>query len=460
VAPPPDGRGGLAALRRGLSAVAIDLSPLRVSRDYRRLVAGQVISALGTSAVLVALPFQIYVVSRSAPLVGLLGAFELVPIAVVSLLGGAFLDRRDRRPILVLAQLLVMVTAASLGALSLADGHPPAVLILLLGGLLAGGGALDQVARNSIYPRLLGPEHLRPGLALGYGIYQVIGIAGPSLGGLLIVALGVGGTYVADAASCLGLLAVAVSMSPQPPPPIEGEHPPVLRAIGDGLAYVRRQPALAASFIVDINAMLFGMPRALFAVLALTVYHAGAGGTGLMYSAIAVGGTLAVVSSGWVERVRRVGRLVIGAVVVWGLAIVGVGLVRSLPLAMAFLVLAGWADSISAVGRQTISQLLTPEVMRGRMSSVYLLVVTGGPRLGDIESGLVAGLTGALASVWIGGVACVAGAGLVALAFPQLAAFDGSAVTPHTVDPQPPAAAPSGDVPGRDGVAVGRGRSG
>jgi MFS family permease len=171
-------------------------------------------------------------------------------------------------------------------------------------------------------------------------------------------------------------------------------------------------------------------------VLSLTVYHAGAGGTGAMYSAIAIGGTLAVLSSGWIPRVRRLGRLVIAAVVLWGLAILACGLVRSLAAAMAFLVLAGWADSVSAVCRTTISQLLTPEGMRGRMSSVYLLVVTGGPRLGDIESGLVAGLAGALGSVVIGGIGCVIGAGAVALTFPQLAAFDAEAAATSQL-PQP-----------------------
>jgi MFS family permease len=418
-----------------LRRIAIDLSPLRSSREFRLLSAGQVVSTLGSQAALVALPFQIYVVSRSAALVGLLGAFELGPMIVVSLVGGALLDRHDRRPILALAQIGVMGAAGLLALLAVATGKPPVILILLLGGLLAGSSSLDATARAAILPRLLGPEKLRAGLAFNYGTYQVTGVAGPGLGGLLITLIGVGGTYVIDAVSCLGLLAAALAMTPQPPP--EGAiHPPVRAAIADGLRHVRNTPALASSFLIDLGAMLFGMPRALFAVLSLTVYHAGAGGTGAMYSAIAIGGTLAVLSSGWIPRVRRLGRLVIAAVVLWGLAILACGLVRSLAAAMAFLVLAGWADSVSAVCRTTISQLLTPEGMRGRMSSVYLLVVTGGPRLGDIESGLVAGLAGALGSVVIGGIGCVIGAGAVALTFPQLAAFDAEAAATSQL-PQP-----------------------
>jgi hypothetical protein len=176
--------------------------------------------------------------------------------------------------------------------------------------------------------------------------------------------------------------------------------------------------------VIDINAMLFGMPRALFVVLSLTVYHAGAGGAGLLYAAIAVGGTLAVLGSGWVQHVNRLGRVTIGMVVIWGAAIGGAGLVRSILPAAILLAFAGWADGLSAVCRSTISQTVTPDSMRGRMSAVFGLVVAGGPRLGDIESGLVAGLAGALNSVLIGGIGCIVGVGATVLAFPQLAAYE------------------------------------
>jgi hypothetical protein len=166
------------------------------------------------------------------------------------------------------------------------------------------------------------------------------------------------------------------------------------------------------------------MPRALFAVLSLSVYHAGAGGAGLLYTAVSAGGTLAVLTSGWVGQARRLGRIVIAMVVLWGAAIAGVGLVTSLAPAVALLMLAGYADTVSAFCRTTINQTVTPDALRGRMSAVYSLVVTSGPRLGDIESGAVAGLTSARFSVVSGGLACVAGVGLIMLAFPTLAAYD------------------------------------
>lgn len=372
---------------------------------------------------MVALPFQIYVLTRSATLVGLLGLFELGPIIVVSLIGGAIADRHDRRPILVAAQLGVICTTALLFVLSLAVHRPPAVAILILGGALAGCTALDGVTRGAIIPQILGPENLRSGLALSYGLYQSTGIIGPAIGGIVIGLIGVRWMYLADAVSCVALLVASLAIASQPPHAGAG-HLPVGKSIAEGLRFVVSNRALAGSFAIDVNAMLFGMPRALFAVLALNVYHAGAGGTGLLYTAIAVGGTIAVLGSGWVQHVNRLGRWTIVMVLFWGVSIGAAGLVRTIWLAAILFAVAGWADGISAVCRTTISQTLTPDRLRGRMSAVFNLVVTSGPRLGDIESGLVAGLVGPLDSVLIGGIGCIAGVGLTLLAFPQLNAYE------------------------------------
>lgn len=413
-----------------LKRIAVDVTPIRVSRDFRLLTAGGVVSSLGTQAVLVAMPFQIYVLSHSATLVGLLGLFELGPMCVISLVGGAIADRMDRRPVLAVAQVGVIAVTGLLFVLSFAVRDPPVVAILLLGGLLAGCTALDGVARGSILPGVLGPRHLRSGLAFSYGMYQAMGIIGPGLAGVMIGLLGghndlagVRWMYLFDAVSCGGMLVAALAIAPQPPHRSEG-HLPVTKAIAEGLRFVGSNKALAGSFVIDINAMLFGMPRALFAVLSLSVYHAGAGGTGLLYTAIAVGGTLAVLGSGWVQHVNRLGRMTIVMVLLWGLAIGGAGLVRTIWPAAMLLAFAGWADGISAVCRSTISQTVTPDRLRGRMSSVFSLVVTSGPRLGDIESGLMAGLAGALNSVLIGGIGCLIGVGVTVIAFPELAAYE------------------------------------
>lgn len=404
------------------------MTPIRESREFRLLAIGGTISSFGAQMALVALPIQIYVISHSAALVGLLGLFELGPMIVVSLVGGAIADRQDRRPVLAAAQISMIIVTTALAVLSFVVHDPPVIAILVLGGVLAGCASLDGVARGSMIPGILGPDLLRSGLAFNYGMYQATGIVGPGVGGLLMGALG--GTsesaaliYVLDAISCVAMLWAALEIGPQPPHAVK-EHLPVREAIVEGLKFVASKKALAGSFVIDINAMLFGMPRALFVVLSVTIYHAGAGGTGLLYSAIAVGGTMSVLTSGWVQYVNRLGRLTIAMVTLWGAAIGASGLVDSIFPAAILLAVAGWADGLSAVCRSTIGQTLTPDRMRGRMSSVFSLVVTSGPRLGDIESGLVAGLVGAMNAVLIGGAGCIIGVGVTVLAFPELAAYE------------------------------------
>jgi hypothetical protein len=252
-------------------------------------------------------------------------------------------------------------------------------------------------------------------------------VVGPAIGGLLISAFGLSIPYAVDAVSCLGMAGAAFLLSPQPVDP-GVVHEPVLRSIRSGLSFVRRLPALMGSFVIDLSAMTFGMPRALFPVLAVSVYGAGASGTGLLYAAVAAGSTVAALTTGWLIRARFLGRIVLVAVAAWGIFIAAAGFVDTIWPAAACFALAGAADSISAVCRSTISQTLTPDRMRGRMSSVFSLVVAGGPRLGDVESGTVAALTSPAFSVVSGGLVCFASVGLIAAAFPQLAAYDGDAV--------------------------------
>jgi MFS family permease len=407
-----------------LARLRPDLTPLRDSRDLRLLVAGNLVTGMGTQAALVALPYQLYVETHSAFLVGLLGAVELGPLVVMALYGGALADRIDRRRLLLLDQIFLVAAAAALALLARAD-HPPVVLLYVLGGLLAGFGAIQNVGRSAIVPNLVSPALLRQALALNFGLYQLTLVAGPGLGGLLIAWQGVGTAYWVDAGSCLAMVAALVAMAPQPPQVQVGADPVRIReSIADGLRFVRGNQALMGSFAIDLLAMTFGMPRALFAVLSLTVYHAGAEGTGLLYAAVSAGATVAALTTGWLGHARRLGRIVIGAVVVWGLAIAAAGAVPSLWPAVALLAVAGAADSVSAVCRSTINQTVTPDHMRGRMSSVFSLVVTSGPRLGDVEAGAAAGAFGPRASVVSGGLACALGVAAIVALFPDLYSYD------------------------------------
>jgi MFS family permease len=405
--------------------IAVDLTVLRESRDLRLLTIGQAFASIGTQAVLVAIPFQIYTLTGSAALVGLVGAAELVPLIVGSLFGGAWADRHDRRRVLLVSQAVECAVAGGLAAAAF-GGEPPVALVFVLAALLAGVGAVVNVARSAAVPALAGAR-VRSALSINFGVSQLASIIGPGLGGLVIAVWGVEAVYVGDALGFGVLFAATVAMRPLPPT-LPGQEPApasLVRSIADGLRFVRRNRTLVGSFVIDLAAMTFGMPRALFAVLALTVYDAGASGTGLLYASVSAGATIAVLTTGWIEHARWLGRITVGAVIVWGLAIAGAGLMPSLAPAALLLAVAGAADSVSAVCRTNINQAATPEPMRGRMSAVFMLVVTSGPRFGDVESGLAASALGAQAAVVTGGLACVAAVGLTVWAFPQLVAYDG-----------------------------------
>jgi MFS family permease len=409
-----------------LSRIAVDVQPLRESRDFRLLTAGTLITGLGTQATLVALPYQVFVITGSAFLVGLIGAAELGPLIIASLFGGALADRFDRRRLLLFCQLALVAIAAAL-AVAAATGPPPIWILFVLAAAMAGASAIERVVRSAIVPNTVSKERLPAAISLTYGLYQLTQVAGPGLGGVLIAVFGLATPYAVDAVSCLGMAGAAALMSAQPPVAVEA-HEPVLRSIRSGLAFLRTLPAVTAGFVMDLSAMTFGMPRALFPVLALTVYHAGAAGTGLLYAAVAAGATVAALTTGWMSHARRLGRIALVAVAFWGVFIAAAGFVGTIWAAAALFALAGAADSVSAVCRSTMMQVLTPERMRGRISSVFSLVVAGGPRLGDIESGTVATLATPAFSVVSGGLVCLASVGIVALAFPQLAAYDAAEV--------------------------------
>jgi MFS family permease len=400
-----------------------DLTPFRRSRELRLVVGGNFISNLGAQATLVALPYQLYIVTHSALLVGLLGAVELLPLVAMSLAGGALADRSDRRRLALLAQIGVLAGAGGL-AVAAFLGHPRLVTLYVLGGLLAGFNALQNATRSAMIPNLVPDrEMLPPALAMNYGLSTLSTVVGPGLGGILIGVFGVQAAYTIDACSCLATVITLLPIAPQPVPALEAASESLGRSIVEGLRYVRGNRALVGSFAIDLVAMTFGMPRALFAVLAVSVYHAGASGTGVLYASVAVGATVSALLTGWIKHARRLGLIAIWAVAGWGVAIALAGVVNSLWLAAGMLALAGAADSISAVCRSTINQSVTPDSMRGRMSSVFGVVVTGGPRLGDIESGTVAAAGGVRFSIVSGGLLCLLGLAVITLAFPQLSSY-------------------------------------
>ena len=404
----------------------VDLTPLRASRQFRLLYIGQTISYLGTQMTAVAAPVQVYQLTGSSLAVGLLGLVQLPLLIVGSLLGGSLADTYDRRKVLLVAQLLLVATTVGL-ALNTVIGEPRLWAIYVLSGLAAGFSGIDHPTRSSSVPVLVERRSLPAALALNQLMWQLGLIVGPLVAGLLIAQVSLAATYWLDVATYAASIGALLAMRPIIP---EGSDERDGRAsILAGVHFLKGRQALQGTFVIDINAMVFGMPRALFPALAVQVFG-GEDAIGPLYAAPAAGAFAGALFSGWLGRIDAQGRAVLWSVLAWGGAIAGFGVVAALPsaevllpLALAFLAVAGAADVVSAVFRNSILQLTVPDRLRGRLSAVHIAVVTGGPRLGDVEAGVVAALTSPVTSVITGGLACMAGVGVVAKLMPAMGAW-------------------------------------
>lgn len=386
-----------------MGAVVADVTPLRLSAGYRRLWAGAMISSLGQQMTALAVAVEAYQLTGSNFSVGLVGLFSLGPLIFFGLVGGAIADSMDRRK-------LGLITSTGLSVMSLVLAVQ-AVLELrqvwLLYAVVAAQSAFFAVnspTRAAMIPRLLPAEHLPAANALSMLSMTVSMTAGPLLAGLVIGVWDAQTVYIVDALG-FGLALYAMWRLPSMPPVREG--PAGRASVAEGFRYLRTRPNVRMTFMADIAAMAFGMPRALFPAVAAAWYGGDAKTVGLLAAAPAVGGFLGALFSGWLGRVRYQGRAVILSIVAWGLAIAAFGTTRWLWLGLLFLAVAGCADTISGVFRNTILQVATPDDMRGRLAGVFTVVVAGGPRLGDFGSGSIATLTSERVAVIGGGLACV-----------------------------------------------------
>ena len=403
------GRGRSLARR-----LLIDVTPLRRSRDFRALILGQMIMVLGNQLTAVAVPYQVYQLTRSSLDVGLVSLVQLIPLVLGSLIGGSVVDAVDRRLLLIVVELLMAGSSAGLAVN--ADLSSALWPLFLLPALTAGLTGFDSAARNAMVPTMVRRSEVSTANAMFQALFQLGAVAGPAAAGLLLAGAGIRFVYWLDVAS-FGVSVLAVFLISAQPPAGDG-HRPGLRSIAEGFRFVRGRQAIQGAYLIDINAMVFGMPRALFPALATTVFGGGASTVGFLYAAPGAGALIGALTTGWVSRVRRQGLAVIIAVIAWGLAITGFGLVSWLPAALALLAVAGWADVISAVFRNTIIQLAVTDALRGRLSGLQMAVVAGGPRVGDFEAGTVATAFGATTSVVSGGLACIAGALVLARVLP------------------------------------------
>jgi MFS family permease len=397
----------------------MDIGPLRRHRDFRLLFVGQALSFFGSEVTYVALPYQVFQLTDSTLAVGLLSLAEFAPLMFMAFVGGALSDAFDRRRMVQVAEL---GSGLAIGVLLLNSllPHPRVWVLFVIAPILAALYGILRPSLDAMVPRLVPRDELPAASALE-GFRGTLGsIAGPALAGIIIAAAGVPAAYALDAAT-FGISLVALwLMRAVPPAP---DAPPVsLQSIREGIRYAFSREELLGTYGIDMIAMFFGMPMALFPAIAEE--FGGAGVLGLLYAAPAVGSLLASVTGGWVGRVHRHGLAIVFAAMGWGLAIIGFGLAEDLWLALACLVVAGGADMISGIFRMTIWNQTIPNRLRGRLAGIEQVSYTSGPLLGNLEAGVVAALTTVRTSVVSGGLFCVVGVALAALALPAFRRYD------------------------------------
>ncbi|WP_433624913.1 MFS transporter [Nocardia sp. CA-120079] len=410
-----------------------DTTPLRYP-DFRRLWTSNIVTVIGSQLAVVAVPQQIFEITGSSGYVGLAGLFGLVPLIVFGLWGGALADVMDRRK-------LMLITNCGTGSTALAfwvqaaAGFDNVWIVLGLFAVQQALFAVNQPTRSAAIPRLLPTEHLAAASALSMTVQQTGAIAGPVLAGVLIPVVGLSTLYLIDA---IALLATIWAVWRLPAiPPTGTARKAGIRTVLDGFAYLATQRILLASFVVDVIAMVFGMPRALYPQIAHETFGDPAGGgvaLGLLFASISVGAVLGGVFSGWISHVRRQGLAVVVCIVLWGVAMVGFGIAvgwtghglgigPGLWIALACSAFGGAVDMVSAALRIAMLQAVTTDEMRGRLQGVFIVIVAGGPRIGDVAHGFAAAALGTAVAAAGGGVLVVIGVSLAALVFPAFVRY-------------------------------------
>ena len=421
--------------RRIAGTALADITPLRSSAHFRRLWFGQSVSSIGQQMTALAISVQVYALTKSTFATGLVGLFSLIPLVAFGLYGGAIADTMDRRKLGLFGATGLAILSSGLAIQAFLGVHQVAVLYAVVA-LQAVCFALNAPARSSMVPRLVPAEQLPAANALSTVSMNLGLTVGPMLGGVMIGIWSYQAAYLVDALAFSASLYAMWRLPSMRPEAAAGGVPGTGQAarprpsVLDGLRFLRDRPNLRMSFLADLAAMVFGMPRALFPALAVVLYHGDASTVGLLAAAPAVGALLGALFSGWVGRVRRHGLAVAIAVATWGLSIAGFGLARHLWLGLLLLAVAGASDTVSMIFRNTIMQEAAPDDMRGRLQGVFVVVVAGGPRLGDFESGSVAQLTSPTVSAVSGGLACVAALLLLLARYPSFVRYDAHHPTP------------------------------
>ena len=392
----------------------LDLGPLRRHREFRRLFAGQTVSLFGTMLTWVALPWQVWDVTRSSAAVGMLGVAQLLPMLVFGLLGGTTADAFDRRRLVIGSE--IVLAAGSLALFWNARlERPSVVLLFVLAALLSIVDSFHRPALEAFTQRLLTPQDMVAVGALNAMRFGLAAVVGPALAGLVLARGGAAWAYAIDAATFAASVAFLAGLGPAPP--AAGARAGLAELRG-GLAYALASPVLLGTYVVDLVAMTFAFPMALFPSLAER--WGGATAVGWLYAGMSLGTIATTATSGWTGRVTRHGAAVVVSAALWGVAITALAFASSLPVALLCLAAAGAADTVSGIFRTAIWNETIPNEMRGRLSSVEMISYKAGPLLGNTRAGWMAAWRSNAFSIGVGGAVCVAG---VLALVPLLPAF-------------------------------------
>ena len=393
----------------------LDLAPLRKSREFRLLYAGQTVSFFGSMLTYVAIPYQVFQLSHSSLYVGLLGTAQLVPLLLAALLGGALADSLDRRRMLLVSELVLAACSAAL-VLNARLAQPSLWALFGVSAAMSAVNGFHRPALDAMTQELVARDDQPAASALGSLRFNLGAIGGPACAGLVIAKLGTSAVYAIDVVSFAGSLICLWAMLPLSRKPVAADS--VSGSIVEGLRYAKSRPELIGTYVVDIVAMIFAMPMALFPLM--SERWSGATAAGWLYSAMAIGSLAMTLFSGWTSRITRHGAMVVGAAGAWGVAIVLLGFAPTLPTAVACLAIAGAADMLSGLYRQTIWNQTIPTELRGRLSGLEMISYMTGPLLGNARAGYVATRFDARTSIVSGGLFCVVG---VLLCVPLLPSF-------------------------------------
>lgn len=397
-----------------MSAI-INFSIFRRNRNFTLLYIGQFTSFLGTMITSVALPYQIYTITHSTLMVGLLSLVQLMPLLVTALIGGVFADRFHRRRLLLIAESVLAVGSLLLAFNAWQEQQSIWMLFLVSAGMSAFNG-LHRPALDSIVQQIVAKPDFPTVGSLGSFKVSICMIGGPALGGILIASQGLVVTYMADVMSFMVSLISLLLMSHIPKPAFM-HNESVITSLKKGFHYAFSRQELVGTYVVDFIAMIFGMPTALFPAIAQS--FGGAKVLGMLYSAPAVGALVTSFFSGWAVQVKRHGAAVAISALLWGVAIIFFGLAANFYVALFFLALAGGFDAISGIFRTIMWNETIPNELRGRLAGIEMISYLSGPKLGDTEAGLVAAIFGVTASIVSGGVLCVVGVAISCLMLPK-----------------------------------------